>query len=232
LSSSAFFRDSRRFVSNFETAIRLQGFSQAVDAAAGSSFHFIPASPACAAHLTRYGAHRLVPLLTGLRSWGLVRPSERCSSRRAVRNFVRTCPLVVLPNISPAPSTALLEILDRNFRAFVPRRSCGAVRGFYAANSAHAPVGFLLSKGLSRLARAVPPFPRMFSQDRGRLPLMRLSAATVRNRNGRAPECGARTDGLFRFRGAPPFIRFPAFSDRATKASQVRAAVGRRSDRT
>jgi hypothetical protein len=92
LSSSAFFRDSRRFVSNFETAIRLQGFSQAVDAAAGSSFHFIPASPACAAHLTRYGAHRLVPLLTGLRSWGLVRPSERCSSRRTVRNFVRILP--------------------------------------------------------------------------------------------------------------------------------------------
>jgi hypothetical protein len=65
LSSSAFFRDSRRFVSNFETAIRLQGFSQAVDAAAGNSFHFIPASPACAALLTRYGAHRLVPLFAG-----------------------------------------------------------------------------------------------------------------------------------------------------------------------
>jgi hypothetical protein len=41
------------------------GFSQTVDAAAGSSLHFMPTSTACEALLTRYGAHRLVPLFTG-----------------------------------------------------------------------------------------------------------------------------------------------------------------------
>jgi hypothetical protein len=113
-----------------------------------------------------------------------------------------------------------------------PCQSCGMARGFYSANPAHAPVSFFLFKGFPRLARTVPPFPQPFSRDRGRLPLMRLSATTVRNRSRRASECDARTDWLFRFRGAPPFIRFFAYSCQATEASRVLAAFGHRNDRT
>jgi len=134
------------------------------------------------------------PVLNGTDAhevWGALRSFAPPREPSAISR--RPCPPAVSPGLAPASRVSgnTTAGLGRSFRAFVPQWWLGGKRGCYTTVPPHAPLGFILSKGFSRPTQVAPPFSRMFSADRGRVPLMRLAAVAVANHHGCAPECCA-----------------------------------------
>jgi len=121
LPSSAFFRNTRRFVPRSRNRHSSSGFSINCGSCRQEAF-----TPPCQSAQFTPPSWRFIARIASshfsrnIRSWGLERPSKFCSSRRSVRNFLRLMPACCFSQHPARAFYGTTETLGRNFRAFIP----------------------------------------------------------------------------------------------------------------